>query len=202
MTSTSRPLRADAARNRRQLLRAAADAFAEHGVDVSVAEIAQRAGIGKGTVFRHFATKEQLLAAILCDQIDELTATGTALLKADDPVAALLEFMTAGVEQQARDRSFCEATNGIAREDPDVQAAGGRLNRAAEALADQARRHGGIRADITGNDIVLLLRGAYQASAPFADTAPELWRRYLAVIFDGLRPGTGPLPPATAALEW
>jgi AcrR family transcriptional regulator len=192
-----RPLRADAARNRQSLLKAAATAFAEHGTDVSVAEIAQRAGIGKGTVFRHFATKEQLLAAILCDQLDELTATGTALLEADDPAAALREFMTAGVALQARDRSFCEVT-AIAREDVEVRAAGDRLSDTAEALTAQARRQGSVREDVTGQDIVLLLRGAYQAAAPFIDTAPELWRRYLALIFDGLRPGADQLPPAAA----
>lgn len=102
-------LRADAARNRRSLLDAAREVFAEHGMEASIAEIAQRAGIGKGTVFRHFATKECLAAAIVSDRLDELAAIGRTLLDATDPGAALLEFMTAGVELQARDRAFCQA---------------------------------------------------------------------------------------------
>ncbi len=197
MTAEARPrrLRADAARNRRVLLDAAAAVFAEHGTEVSISEIAQRAGIGKGTVFRHFASKENLVAAILGDQLDHLSAAGTALLTAADPTAALLEFMTLGVELQARDRSVCEAAIGIGHDDPEIQAATDRLYRTAEALTARARRQGGIRDDVTGLDIILLLRGAYQAAAPLARTDPDLWRRYLAVMVDGLRSGTaGPLP--------
>ncbi len=84
MTAT-RPLRADAARNRRLLLAAAADEFAERGLDASVADIARRAGVGKGTVFRHFATKDDLLAAIVIDRVRELDAVGERLLGGGRP---------------------------------------------------------------------------------------------------------------------
>ena len=197
MTATSQPrqLRADAARNRKLLLDAAAAAFAEQGTGVSIAEIAQRAGMGKGTVFRHFPTKEDLLAAIVCAQLDDLSAAGAALLDAADPTAALTEFMRLGTELQARDRSVCQAAIGVIHDDGQLQAAADRLTRTAEALTERAQRHGGIRNDITGQDIILLLRGAYQAAAPLAQAAPELWRRYLAVIIDGLRPAAAqPLP--------
>ena len=79
MTDT-RPLRADAVRNRAALLAAAADEFAERGLDASVADIARRAGVGKGTVFRHFATKDDLIAAIVLDRVGELTTAGERLL--------------------------------------------------------------------------------------------------------------------------
>lgn len=188
-------LRADAARNRRLLVDAAAAAFAEQGMDVSIAAIAARAGLGKGTVFRHFPTKEHLIAAIFCAQLDDLADVGTALLDAPDPGAALLEFMIAGVAMQARDRSFCQAATGIARADPTVRAASNHLAEVAETLTDRARRQGSVRGDVTGHDIVLLLGAAQQAAAPVGDAAPDLWRRYLAVIFDGLRPATAhPLP--------
>lgn len=109
--------------------------------------------------------------------------------------------MTLGAELQARDCSACQAASGVINDDPGVQAAAGRLTKTAEALTERAQRHGRIRDDITGQDIILLLRGAHQAAAPLARTAPELWRRYLAVIIDGLRPATGnPLPaPRRAA---
>ncbi|WP_406318270.1 TetR/AcrR family transcriptional regulator [Streptosporangium sp. NBC_01639] len=193
-------LRADAARNRRSLLDAAREVFAEHGMEASVAEIAQRAGIGKGTVFRHFATKECLAAAIVSDRLDELAATGRTLLDATDPGAALLEFMTAGVELQARDRAFCQAATTSVRRDPAVRAASDRLSQAAESLTEQARRQGAVRDDITGQDVILLLGAACQAAAPLGDTAADLWRRYLYLIFDGMRPeGAHPLPrPAPA----
>jgi AcrR family transcriptional regulator len=197
-TSQARQLRADAARNRLLLLDAAAAAFAEQGTGVPIAEVARRAGMGKGTVFRHFPTKEHLIAAIVCDRLDELSAAGTALLDVADPAAALFEFMWLGAELQARDRSVGEAASGAIGGDPGIQAASGRLARAAEALTERARRHGGIRDDITGQDVIQLVCGAYQAAAPLARTAPGLWRRYLAVIIDGLRPAKGNSLPGHA----
>jgi len=205
MTSTPPDrLRADAAHNRRALLDAAAATFAEQGMDASIAQIAARAGVGKGTVFRHFATKDHLIAAILRDRLAEFTAAGAALLDAADPESALLEFMTTGIEMQARDRCFCEAGTGIAHSDPEVRAAGARLFETAEALTDRARRQGSVRDDITGEDILLLSRAAYEAAAPTGDAAPALRRRYLNVIFDGLRPQAArPLPhPAPASAQF
>ncbi|MEV4298709.1 TetR/AcrR family transcriptional regulator [Microbispora rosea] len=193
--SQTRPLRADAVRNRESLLAAAREAFAEHGMDVSVSEIAQRAGIGKGTVFRHFATKESLAAAIVSGRLDELAVTGRTLLEAVDPEAALLEFMTAGVELHVSDRSFCQAATTDVRRDPVVRAAADRLSGVAEALTDRARRKGVIRGDITGQDVIRMLTAACQAAAPDEDVTGA-WRRYLHLIFDGLRAeGARPLPP-------
>ncbi|MFI6601985.1 TetR/AcrR family transcriptional regulator [Nonomuraea sp. NPDC050536] len=194
-------IRADAARNRRLLLDAAAAEFAENGMDVSIARIAARAGVGKGTVFRHFDSKEQLVAAIFCDQLDGLAATGKGLLEAEDPGAALLAFMTAGVELTAADRSFCQVTAEMSRSDPAIRAASDRLAGVAESLADRARRAGVVRPDVTGHDIVLLLGAASQAALPVGDAVPGLWRRYLAMIFDGLRPEAAhplPVPPPTS----
>ncbi|TDD93628.1 TetR/AcrR family transcriptional regulator [Actinomadura rubrisoli] len=194
--------RADAVRNRRLLLDAAAAEFAEHGMDVPIARIAARAGVGKGTVFRHFATKEQLLAAIFGHRLDELSAVGQGLLDARDPGAALLAFMTEGVRMQAGDRMFCQAVTALARTEPQLRAASERLIGVAEALTARARRAGSVREDATGHDVVLLLGAATQAAAPLGGTLPGLWRRYVHMIFDGLRPGAAhplPEPPPTTA---
>jgi len=197
MTDTPRRRRprADAVRNRQLLLRAAARAFAERGTDVSVAEIAQRAGIGKGTVFRHFPTKEDLLAAITGEMIDRLVDIGDSLSIADDAAAALLAFMTAGVEVLAADRAFGEVVGRPVLRHPDVVAGIERLREVADTLADRARSQGAIRQDITGQDIVLLLGGVHQTAAPLMDAEPDLWRRYLALVFDGMRAEAArPLP--------
>ena len=195
-------MRADAVRNRRLLLDAAAAEFAEHGTEVSIARIAARAGIGKGTVFRHFATKEQLMAAIFGDQLDRLSDQGEALLASADPGAALLGFMAGGVELQAADRSFCQAVTANTRQDPQIRAASDRLVAVADALTANARRDGAVRDDVTGHDIVLLINAVSQATAPLGDAVPGLWRRYLSLIFDGLRPEVArPLPvPAPRSL--
>ena len=189
--------RADAARNRRALLDAASAELASHGLDVSIARIAARAGVAKGTVFNHFPTKEDLVAEIFRDRVDGLVTAGESLTTADDPHAALLSFMTAGIELQAADRSFCEAAAAISRADPRVRAASERLAEVAEALAARARAAGLLRADVTGHDIMLLFNAAAQAAAPLGDAIPGLWRRYLQLIVEGLSPArAGELPVA------
>ncbi|HEV7963560.1 MAG TPA: helix-turn-helix domain-containing protein [Actinoplanes sp.] len=192
MTST-RPLRADAARNRKLLLAAAADEFAERGLDASVADIARRAGVGKGTVFRHFATKDDLLAAIVLDRIDALNAAGARLLEAADPGAALLEFLTVAAHQrQQRDLSFLQGAVELNAEVTRVHA---QMFQTIDALVDRARAHGAVRADVTGADVFLLMCAPNYVTSYVPDAPPDLWRRYLAIIFDGLRPdGAHPLP--------
>ncbi|WP_432972688.1 TetR/AcrR family transcriptional regulator [Dactylosporangium sp. CA-233914] len=189
----SRPLRADAARNRRLLLAAAADEFAERGLEASIADIARRAGIGKGTVFRHFATKEDLIAAIVLDRVEVLVEAGDHLREAEDPGAALLEFMTVAAEQrQQRDLSFLHRANEGNAEVSRVQE---RLRQTIDALADRAREEGALRDDVTGTDLFLLMCAPNHVAGHHPGAPPDLWRRYLAIIFDGLRPqGAHPLP--------
>ena len=185
MTET-RPLRADAARNRALLLAAAAAEFAEHGLDASVADIARRAGVGKGTVFRHFATKDDLLAAIVLDRIDSLVTAGDRLLHAGDAGDALLEFLTVAAQQrQQLDLSFL---HGAAHQSAEAAAAHRRLTDTIDALVDRARTHGAVRTDITGTDVLLLMCAPNYVVGYVTDAPPDLWRRYLAIIFDGLRP--------------
>src|SRR3954471_17316568 len=100
VTSPARPLRTDAARHRELLLAAAEDEFAEHGPAASVADIARRAGVAKGTVFRHFATKEDLIASLVCGHLVILTDAAHRLADARDPGAALLEFLTIAADQR------------------------------------------------------------------------------------------------------
>lgn len=180
--------RADAARNRDELIKAAAAELSEHGIDVSIARIAARAGVAKGTVFNHFPSKEDLVAAIFSEQLRTLTAQGEALLDHKDPREALGEFMTKAAELQAGDRSFCEAATATSRTHPAVRAAADQLAQTAEALTARARQAKAIRADITGHDIVLLLNASTSIAAPVAAARPDLWRRYLHLILDGLGP--------------
>jgi AcrR family transcriptional regulator len=188
-----RPLRADAARNRKALLAVAADEFAERGPDTSVADIARRAGVGKGTVFRHFASKDDLIAEIVLDRITELNAVGERLLAAADPGAALLEFLTVAARQrQQRDLSFLQEAGELRA---DVIECRTRLYEIVAALVDRARAHGAVRDDVTGTDVVLLMCAPNHVTSYLPGASPDLWQRYLAIIFDGLRPaGAHPLP--------
>ncbi|WP_020123094.1 TetR/AcrR family transcriptional regulator [Streptomyces canus] len=192
MTSP-RPLRADAARNRKLLLAAAADEFDVRGLDVSVADIARRAGVGKGTVFRHFATKDDLIAAIVLDRIAALTETGGELLNAPDAGAALLEFLSVVArEMQHFDLVYLQRAAELV---PELSRAQERLFRHVHVLVERARSYGAVRADITGADVVALMCAPKHAASSLPDAPPDLWQRYLAIIFDGLRPaGAHPLP--------
>ncbi len=193
-----RALREDAARNRASLLAAAEAEFAEHGADASIADIARRAGVAKGTVFRHFATKEELMAAIVGADLAALSAVAEPLLGAADPGAALLELLTeiAGQRQQ-HDLTFLQSMSGA---HPAVVAEQDRLFATVERLVDAARESGDIRADVTGADVILLSCAPVHVVEFLTDPAPDQWRRYLAIIFDGLRPtGATPLPVGSPA---
>ncbi|MFD8565458.1 TetR/AcrR family transcriptional regulator [Streptomyces sp. NPDC059639] len=179
--------RADMVRNRRLLLDAATEAFAEQGLEASMGDIAQRAGLAKGTVFRHFPTKEDLLSAIMLRLLDRLAGAAGQLLEADDAAAALREFMTDGVETLAADRAFCEVIGRPSLQQSEVRDAIADLCVAVEALTARAREQGVIRGDVTGTDIVLLLGGIHQTAAPLLDTQPQAWRRYLELALDSLR---------------
>jgi AcrR family transcriptional regulator len=150
-------------------------------------------------VFRHFATKDDLLAAIVLDRIDALNTVGEQLACAADPGAALVEFVTVAADQrQQRDLSFLQGAGEL---NADVTRAREQMFRTVHKLVDRAREHGALRADVTGMDVILLMCAPGYVTSYVPDAPPDLWRRYLAIIFDGLRPeGARPLPhPPPAA---
>lgn len=199
VTSTARPIRADAARNKELLLAAAEAEFAEHGPSASVADIARRAGVAKGTVFRHFTTKEDLIASIVTGHISTLAETARQLADAADPGAALLEFLTVAADhRQQHDLTFLQsASDG----DPRVTTVRDKLHVHLGKLVDRARDAGAIRPDIAEADIFLLMCAPVHVVENLSAPTPLLWQRYLAIIFDGLRPeGAHPLPQPAPVL--
>ncbi|GAA2598344.1 TetR/AcrR family transcriptional regulator [Winogradskya consettensis] len=193
MTTPVRPLRVDAARNRALLLAAAEAEFAERGPDASVADIARRAGVAKGTVFRHFATKEELMAAIVGEHIASLTAVAREALDAADPGTALFDFLTVSADKrQQSDLTFLQTVSG---DDSKVIELRDELVATITALVDRARAAGAVRDDVTGTDVFALMCAPVHVIEFLPNPAPDLWRRYLTIIFDGLRPqGASPLP--------
>src|SRR5207249_626796 len=119
MTVEERHQRADAARNRKRLLEAAQTLFRERGLDVSVSEIAEAAGVGRGTLFRNFASKEDLIAAVVAERMHDACEIGRALLSAPDPGDALFEFLSEMMGRQQLDRAVFEALDDtwLAREE-------------------------------------------------------------------------------------
>jgi len=199
MSSPGRPLRADAARNRELLLGAAESEFAERGASASIADIARRAGVAKGTVFRHFATKEDLMAAIVCGHLDTLTETAGRLADATDPGEALLEFLTVAADQrQQHDLAFLQS---VSHGDARVGEMLDELHLRLGVLVDRAREAGAIRSDVTETDVFLMMCAPVHVVENHPAPTPLLWQRYLAIIFDGLRPqGAHPLPQPAPTL--
>jgi AcrR family transcriptional regulator len=182
-------LRADALRNRRRILDAAAEAFSEGGLDVGVAEIARRAGVGAGTLFRHFPTKEDLIFAIVEERTLELIAAGREALEEEDPALALRAFMFAGAEMHVADQGFFDAVITRINKEERLRELRGDMMEIADELLGRAQAAGTVREDLAPQDLPLLMCAAASAAAPMHGAVPELWRRYLGLILDGLRPG-------------
>lgn len=188
----ARPLRADARRNRGRILEAAEAVFAAKGVAASTEEVARRAGVGIGTVFRHFPTKEALLEAVVDGHLRRLADEAVALAAADDPGAALAVFFGRAMERSPAKLALVDA---LAAAGVDVgrragSPAGRELHRALEALLARAQRAGAVRGDVGVADLVALLVGASRA-AEHAGWDRGARARILAVVLDGLRRPAG-----------
>lgn len=179
--------RSDGLQNRARIQAAARELLALHGLATSVGDIADRAGVSKGTVFRHYPTKEDLIAEIVLETLDRLSSDTAALLDSTDPSSALREFMVEVLRLQARDQGFCDVVGEAAPSDARVAAAVVRIGAAVDQLTREAKAVGAIRDDITGQDIVALTNGIHHASRAMVGSEPEPWQRYLDVVLTGLR---------------
>ena len=188
-------LRADAQRNLVRVLDAAREVFAEQGIDAPVTEIADRAGVGVGTIFRRFPTKDDLLVAVVEQRTEQLIDAADVALGSSDPGAALQRFMETAAAMQISDRCWCDATgtdlfgrDGI-RDLIDVLV--GKMGE----LLTRAQTAGHVRPDLRALDIPVLLMAVAKSGLMLEDAAPGAWKRYLGLVFDGLRPEAAhPLP--------
>jgi AcrR family transcriptional regulator len=180
-------MRADARRNRTRVLEAAEAVFAAMGTSASTEAVARQAGVGIGTVFRHFPTKEALLEAILFDRLTKLAEEMESLDAAADPGAALFTLFTRMVDQSAAKRTYADAL-ADAGLDPriDMSQVGQRMRQALAALLTRAQRAGAVREDVGVTELIALVVGASRA-AEHAGRDPDVQARTLRVVFDGLR---------------
>jgi AcrR family transcriptional regulator len=189
-----RALRADAERNRRRVLDAARTVFARDGLGAGVDEIAREAGVGVGTLYRRFPQKEDLLAAVLEDGMGRLVEDVEALHGLEDPWEAFAGALDALAGTIARDRAFFEVIQAAAEPVPVAAETKERLIAALEVPLRRAQDAGAVRPDVVAHDIPALCMVAARLPAWRLERQPELWRRYLALLADGLRPeGARPL---------
>jgi AcrR family transcriptional regulator len=179
-----RPLRADARRNRARLLEVADQVFTERGVGASTEEVARAAGVGIGTVFRHFPTKQALLAAVLATRLEQLAAEAEALTDEPDPGAALDRLVRLVVGHARAKNAYADALGGdIPGLKDEIR---GRLTDAVAALLARAQAAGAVRAELRPADLMALLVGASRAVEHTGDAAAR--DRVLGVVLAGLRP--------------
>lgn len=199
--ATAKGLRADARRNRRLVLDAARECFGREGIDAQMDEVAARAGVGVGTVYRHFETKEALIEALAADYFDAQTAFAINALEVDDPWEAFSGFIRNGAELLAQNRALAQ----IAGDRPELMKnAAQNADRergfftTLEQLISRAKGAGVLRQDFQLEDIpaIMCSLGGIQVSRG----AYANWRRVLAMLLDGLHAGGSELPPITKLL--
>jgi AcrR family transcriptional regulator len=200
MEATTRPLRADAARNRARVLDAARSAFAESGLDVGVEEIARRAGVGKGTLYRRFPTKEALVRAIFEDILGAMERIATEALAVEDPAEAFTHYLTAAAHMQAENQGFLDVVSHRMGSSALTAAQRGRSVELAAQVLTRAQAAGAVRSDLVPEDVWLILRmvGTTTRPAPDGSSMAEHWPRYLGLVLDALRPGAATELPAAA----
>jgi AcrR family transcriptional regulator len=180
-------LRADAERNRQRLLDAAREVFAARGLDVTLDEIARRAGVGTGTAYRRFANKDALIDALMFERIDEMRALAEECLADADPWAGLAGFLERALARQAADRGLKEVLFSQGRGEQRVAHARQAMAPVVSRLVRRAVEAGVVRADLDTTDVPVI-NVMLNTVVDFArDVEPDLYRRYLAIVLDGLR---------------
>lgn len=187
MTETERPLRADARRNRELILASAGELFAQRGRDAQMPEIAEHCGLGLGTLYRHFPTKEALLAAIVSQRFEHLAEVTRAADQISNPGAAFEALLVGYIESAEGDSAFQLALLGS-----EEREWGGLDDKKAEVRAivtriiDRAIAAGEVRPDLTFADFPVLVTGL-MATMYFRPSPEADWRRHLVLQLDGIR---------------
>lgn len=195
-----RALRKDAERNRRLVLDGARALFAERGLEATLNDVAHHANVGVGTVYRRFATKEELLEAVFEDSIEQIADIAEIAAHQEDSWDGFVYFVEHTCELTATDRGLREMLYSKAYGGYRVERARVRLDPFVSVLMERARRDGYLRPGVGASDtpIVSLLAGAVVEWAGHVE--PQLWRRYVALLLDGMRAHPNQDPIAVEAL--
>jgi AcrR family transcriptional regulator len=188
-----RPLRKDAERNRQRILDAAQELFAERGLGVTLNDVAHHAGVGVGTVYRRFPDKAQLIDELFEQRLAEIVSLIETAIEDPDPWHGLVTFLEAVLAVQAGDRAVKEllfaAPGGIER----VSRLRAQMLPLATTLVERAQASGELRSGIAAQDMPLLQLMVGTIIDVSREYEPELWRRFLAIVVQGLR--AEPRPP-------
>jgi AcrR family transcriptional regulator len=196
-TAVHRPLRADAERNRKRILRAAAEVFTTRGLQASLDDVARQAGVGVGTVYRRFPDKEALVAALFLERIDNLVTVAEDACAAADPWQAIVSYLEYAAAAMAGDLGLRQLMMFGTYDRDQVCYARDRMRPVITRLVERAKASGDLRADFEAPDVKMIAFMLGSLAEYAAAVTPDVWRRYLAMLIDGLRPSrdaASPLP--------
>src|SRR5580692_8911841 len=203
--AAERPLRRDAERNRQRVLAAAADVFTERGLDATLDEVARAAGVGVGTVYRRFPDKESLISELFRDRIDALVTVAEEACAAPDPWHGFVTFLEFAAGAMAGDLGLRQLMMFGTYDRDQVCYARDRMGPVLTRLVERAQASGDLRPDFAATDVKMIGFMLASVAEYAASVSPDLWRRYLAMLIDGLRPsrdGISALPvPAPTTLD-
>jgi len=199
--AASRPLRKDAARNRALLIQAGREVFAERGLEVSLDDVAHHAGLGVGTAYRHFANKHELARAIFTEAVEEIVETARLAAKLDDPWQGIVSFMEKAAEAQTTDRGLREVLMGV-HDSAEMERINEIISPLLTELVDRAKAAGAVRDEVDSTDVGVAVIMLCTVADVTGDVAPDLWRRYLPMLLDGLRAGSALPVPALSPEEF
>jgi AcrR family transcriptional regulator len=191
-------LRADAQRNRVALIAAAREVFAEQGLEAPLEEIARRAGVGIGTLYRRFPTRLDLADAILADSVEALVAAAEAALAVPDPWDGLVSYLEETGRLQASDRGFNDMMSMRLPRATRAEAAKKRMFELTVAIIGRAQASGQLRPDVTPEDLAFLAWANTRIMQATQGISTDAWRRHLALLLDGFRAERAhplPVPP-------
>ena len=196
-----RGLRKDAERNRQRIIEAARELFAARGLEATLNDVAHHAGVGVGTVYRRFASKEELLDAIFSDGIDQVVCLAETAALQENSWDAFVWFVEHLCELTATDRGLRQMVYSSAYGGDGVECARLRLTPPISKLVERARDDGYLRRDAEQTDMPILGMLAGTVSEWAGHVEPELWRRYVALLLEGMRNRDGQQPLPVGALE-
>jgi Transcriptional regulator len=189
-----RVLRADARRNHQAVIGAAKQLFADQGLEAQMPDVAKAAKVGVGTVYRHFPTKDDLIAALAAERFERLAEKAREAIEAEDAWAGFCDFIRFSAQIQADDRGLCEVM-GSRPEVMDASALAVGLDELCDKLVKRAQRSGELRKDLTWEDIPMIACGVGRMTQVEMGPGTGRWPRLVEIILDGLQaPGCSKLP--------
>ncbi|GAA2667261.1 MULTISPECIES: TetR/AcrR family transcriptional regulator [Actinoplanes] len=196
--TTARPLRRDAQRNRERILAAAGDVFAARGFAATLDDVAHHAGVGVGTVYRRFPTKEALIEALFADRLEDLVSLAEDAAALPSGWDGLTMMLRRSVEMHAVDRGLRDAALCVGVEKHHFAKVGEQLVPLLQELIDRAHAEGMLRADIGMHDFPVIMASVTDLARHTGGDRPAVYRRFLELIIDGMRadPANGDLGPS------